>query len=102
MNRETAEVVAFGAVAILALDNALWWVAALGKMGRPLPRALWPAVANGLSLLVTIVAISVAAFARAYAPEQGANIAQVARDVAATGILGAVLSQRWWRAGWRA
>src|SRR3972149_1327453 len=42
MNRETAEGVAFGAVAILALDNALWWVAALGKMGRPLPRAVYP------------------------------------------------------------
>jgi len=101
MNRETAEVVAFGAVAILALDNALWWVAALGKMGRPLPRAMWPAVANGVSLLVTIVAISVAAFARAYAPEQAPNISQVARDVAAAGILGAVLSQRRWRSGWK-
>jgi len=101
MDREIVEFVVFGGVAILAFDNVLWWIAALGTMERPLPRALWPAGAAAIGLLTSAVALTTAAFIYEVVPEHFRTVSQYVRDTAATGVFVAVIAQRWWRSGWR-
>lgn len=101
MNREAAEVVAYSAVAILALDNLLWWLAALGQMGRPLPRALWHSMTVNAGLLITASAVAVAGWVHWQMPEAYGDVAQILRLIVAGGTFLSLVSLRWWRAGWK-